>query len=196
MFTGIIETLGTLTDIRDEGTNRHFTVSSSLSDQLKVDQSVAHDGVCLTVVDVQGDQYTVTAVEETLTRTNLGQRRIGDKMNLERCTKVGDRLDGHIVQGHVDTTAKLVSCDARDGSWNLAFSHGSAEHHLTVQKGSITVNGVSLTVVDAGPEGFSVTVIPYTWEHTGFHALQVGDSVNLEFDIVGKYVAEMMSRRG
>ena len=196
MFTGIIETLGTLTDIRDEGTNRHFTVSSSLSDQLKVDQSVAHDGVCLTVVDVQGDQYTVTAVEETLTRTNLGQRRIGDKMNLERCTKVGDRLDGHIVQGHVDTTAKLVACDARDGSWNLALSHGSAEHHLTVQKGSITVNGVSLTVVDAGPEGFSVTVIPYTWEHTGFHALQVGDSVNLEFDIVGKYVAEMMSRRG
>lgn len=196
MFTGIIETLGTLTSIQDEGTNRHFTLKAALSRALKVDQSVAHDGVCLTVVAVKEDRYTVTAVEETLSRTNLGQRKVGDRVNLERCTKVGDRLDGHIVQGHVDTTATLASCEARDGSWNLAFTHGVEDHHLTVQKGSITVNGVSLTVVDAEPGGFSVTIIPYTWEHTGFHALNVGDSVNLEFDVVGKYVAEMMSRRG
>jgi len=196
MFTGIIETLGTLTSIQDEGTNRHFTLKAALSQALKVDQSVAHDGVCLTVVAVKEDRYTVTAVEETLSRTNLGQRKVGDRVNLERCTKVGDRLDGHIVQGHVDTTATLASCEARDGSWNLAFTHGVEDHHLTVQKGSITVNGVSLTVVDAEPGGFSVTIIPYTWEHTGFHALNVGDSVNLEFDVVGKYVAEMMSRRG
>jgi riboflavin synthase len=196
MFTGIIETLGTLTSIQDEGTNRHFTLKAALSHALKVDQSVAHDGVCLTVVAVKEDRYTVTAVEETLSRTNLGQRKVGDRVNLERCTKVGDRLDGHIVQGHVDTTATLASCEARDGSWNLAFTHGVEDHHLTVQKGSITVNGVSLTVVDAEPGGFSVTIIPYTWEHTGFHALNVGDSVNLEFDVVGKYVAEMMSRRG
>lgn len=190
MFTGIIETLGTLTSIQDEGTNRHFTLKAALSHALKVDQSVAHDGVCLTVVAVKEDRYTVTAVEETLSRTNLGQRKVGDRVNLERCTKVGDRLDGHIVQGHVDTTATLASCEARDGSWNLAFTHGVEDHHLTVQKGSITVNGVSLTVVDAEPGGFSVTIIPYTWEHTGFHALNVGDSVNLEFDVVGKYVAE------
>ncbi len=195
MFTGIIETLGTITALSNEGTNRHFTVKSPLATELKVDQSVAHDGVCLTVVDVEGDLYTVTAVEETLNRTNLGERKTGDRINLERCTKVGDRLDGHIVQGHVDTTARVQAIEERDGSWNLRFEHSVADHHLTVQKGSITVNGVSLTVVDAAPEGFSVTIIPYTWEHTGFHALSVGDAVNLEFDVVGKYVAEMMSRR-
>lgn len=195
MFTGIIETLGTLTDLRNEGTNRHFTVSSDIASALKVDQSVAHDGVCLTVVAVEGDRYTVTAVEETLLRTQLGDRAVGDVLNLERCTKVGDRLDGHIVQGHVDTTATVTDIEAREGSWNVRFAHPVADHHLTVQKGSITVNGVSLTVVDSDPEGFSVTIIPYTWEHTGFHRMSVGDRVNLEFDIVGKYVAEMMARR-
>lgn len=195
MFTGIIETLGTLTDLRDEGTNRHFTVSSDIASALKVDQSVAHDGVCLTVVAIEGDCYTVTAVEETLLRTQLGDRAVGDVLNLERCTKVGDRLDGHIVQGHVDTTATVTDIEAREGSWNVRFAHPVADHHLTVQKGSITVNGVSLTVVDSDPEGFSVTIIPYTWEHTGFHRMSVGDRVNLEFDIVGKYVAEMMARR-
>ncbi|MAC17671.1 MAG: riboflavin synthase [Flavobacteriales bacterium] len=196
MFTGIIETLGTLTDLRDEGTNRHFTLAAAIVPELKVDQSVAHDGVCLTVVAVDGDRYTVTAVEETLQRTQLGDRVVGDVVNLERCTKVGDRLDGHIVQGHVDTTAEVTGIEARDGSWNIRFAHPVADHHLTVQKGSITVNGVSLTVVDSGPEGFSVTIIPYTWEHTGFHRMAVGDKVNLEFDIVGKYVAEMMARQG
>lgn len=196
MFTGIIETLGTVIDIKDEGTNRHFTIQSELAPELKIDQSVAHDGVCLTVVDLAAGQYTVTAVEETLKRTQLGDLKVGDFVNLERCTKVGDRLDGHIVQGHVDTTGELVSCEARDGSWNLHFRHSPEDHHLTVGKGSITVNGVSLTVVDAHREGFSVTIIPYTWEHTGFHRMSEGDRVNLEFDIVGKYVAEMMARRG
>ena len=195
MFTGIIETLGTLTDLQDEGTNRHFTLTATMAPELKVDQSVAHDGVCLTVVAVEGDRYTVTAVEETLKRTQLGDRQVGDVLNIERCTKVGDRLDGHIVQGHVDTTATVTDIEARDGSWNVRFRHPVADHHLTVQKGSITVNGVSLTVVDADPEGFSVTVIPYTWEHTGFHRMAEGDRVNLEFDIVGKYVAAMMARR-
>ena len=196
MFTGIIETLGTLTDLQDEGTNRHFTLTADIAPELKVDQSVAHDGVCLTVVAIEGNRYTVTAVEETLLRTQLGDRAVGDVLNLERCTRVGDRLDGHIVQGHVDTTANVTSIEARDGSWNLRFTHPVDDHHLTVQKGSITVNGVSLTVVESDPEGFSVTIIPYTWEHTGFHRMAVGDRVNLEFDIVGKYVAEMMTRRG
>ena len=196
MFTGIIETLGTLTDLQDEGTNRHFTLTADIAPELKVDQSVAHDGVCLTVVAIEGNRYTVTAVEETLLRTQLGDRAVGDVLNLERCTRVGDRLDGHIVQGHVDTTANVTSIEARDGSWNLRFTPPVDDHHLTVQKGSITVNGVSLTVVESDPEGFSVTIIPYTWEHTGFHRMAVGDRVNLEFDIVGKYVAEMMTRRG
>ena len=183
------------------------SAENSRSNEASVSQSVAHDGVCLTVVEVDGDCYTVTAVEETLLRTQLGDRTVGDVLNLERCTKVGDRLDGHIVQGHVDTTATVtaidaispdapgVAVDARDGSWNVHFAHPEADHHLTVQKGSITVNGVSLTVVDSDPSGFSVTIIPYTWEHTGFHRMAVGDRVNLEFDIVGKYVAEMMARR-
>jgi riboflavin synthase len=195
MFTGIIETLGTLTAMRDEGTNRHFTLSSDITSELKVDQSVAHDGVCLTVVAIEGDQYTVTAVEETLQRTQLGERVVGDVLNLERCTKVGDRLDGHIVQGHVDTTATVTSIASRDGSWNVRFAHPVADHHLTVGKGSITVNGVSLTVVESDPDGFSVTIIPYTWTHTGFHRMSEGDRVNLEFDVVGKYVAAMMARR-
>ncbi|MBK12366.1 MAG: riboflavin synthase [Crocinitomicaceae bacterium] len=195
MFTGIIETLGTLKTLREEGTNRHFTLTSDIASELKVDQSVAHDGVCLTVVEVSGDHYTVTAVEETLQRTQLGERSVGDVLNLERCSKIGDRLDGHIVQGHVDTTATVTAIEERGGSWNVHFAHSEAEHHLTVQKGSITVNGVSLTVVDSNPQGFSVTIIPYTWENTGFHRIAVGDRVNLEFDIVGKYVAEMMARR-
>jgi len=196
MFTGIIEAMGRIDAVKAEGTNRHFTLEADLAPELKVDQSVAHDGVCLTVVAVEGRNYTVTAVEETLTRTTLGQWSAGDVVNLERCTRLGDRLDGHIVQGHVDTTAEVVTIDARDGSWNVAFRHAVAAHHLTVSKGSITVNGVSLTVVDASAEGFSITVIPYTWEHTGFHRLRPGDQVNLEFDVVGKYVAELMSRQG
>ncbi len=195
MFTGIIETLGTLKALREEGTNRHLTLTANIASELKVDQSVAHDGVCLTVVEVSGDDYTVTAVEETLQRTQLGERSVGDVLNLERCSKVGDRLDGHIVQGHVDTTATVTAIEEREGSWNVHFAHSEADHHLTVQKGSITVNGVSLTVVESNPQGFSVSIIPYTWEHTGFHRMAIGDRVNIEFDIVGKYVAEMMARR-
>ena len=195
MFTGIIESMATVRAIREEGTNRHFTLEAEMAAELKIDQSVAHDGVCLTVVAIEGNTYTVTAVEETLNRTNLGRWAVGGVVNVERCTCVGDRLDGHIVQGHVDTTAEVLSIEDRDGSWNIRFTHTPAPHHLTVAKGSITVNGVSLTVVDAAPDGFSITVIPYTWEHTGFHRLQTGERVNLEFDVVGKYVAELMSRR-
>lgn len=195
MFTGIIESMGRILEVQTEGTNRHFTLEADMAKELKVDQSVAHDGVCLTVVAVKDGRYTVTAVEETLSRTTLSDWAEGDMVNLERCTRIGDRLDGHIVQGHVDTTAIVTEIDPRDGSWNVAFKHAPGVHHLTVAKGSITVNGVSLTVVDAGPEGFSITVIPYTWEHTGFHRLQPGSRVNLEFDVVGKYVAELMSRR-
>jgi len=187
--------MGTILDVRTEGTNRHFTFSAEMTSELKVDQSVAHDGVCLTVVSIGGEQYTVTAVEETLARTTLGTWKVGDVVNLERCTRLGDRLDGHIVQGHVDTTAKVVDIDARDGSWNVAFRHARAPHHLTVAKGSITVNGVSLTVVDSTEDGISITVIPYTWEHTGFHRLKTGDLVNLEFDVVGKYVATLVARQ-
>lgn len=195
MFTGIIETTGRITAVRTEGTNRHFEVESAITGELKVDQSVAHDGVCLTVVAVEGDRYTVTAVEETLLRTNLGDWAVGETVNLERCTQVGHRLDGHIVQGHVDTTASVVSIEAREGSWNIAFRHAVAPGNLTVAKGSITVNGVSLTVVDSSPDGFTVTIIPYTWEHTGFHRLREGDRVNIEFDVVGKYVAELFARQ-
>ena len=181
--------------IEKEGTNVHLTLSSPFTSELKIDQSLAHNGCCLTVVEINGDEYVVTAIKETIDKTNLSDWSAGTKVNLERCMMMNGRLDGHIVQGHVDTTATLASCEARDGSWNLAFTHGVEDHHLTVQKGSITVNGVSLTVVDAEPGGFSVTIIPYTWEHTGFHALNVGDSVNLEFDVVGKYVARMMAGR-
>jgi riboflavin synthase len=195
MFTGIIECMGRIRSIRDEGTNRHFTFEAGIVSELQVDQSVAHDGVCLTVVEIHGDTYTVTAVEETLKRTTLGAWKEGQSVNLERCTRVGGRLDGHIVQGHVDTTAEVLSIDDRGGSWNLSFRHAAEDRHVTVSKGSITVNGVSLTVVDAAADRFSITVIPYTWEHTGFHALVPGDHVNLEFDIVGKYVAELLSRR-
>ena len=187
--------MGTILEVRTEGTNRHFTLNAEMAAELKVDQSVAHDGVCLTVVSVEGQRYTVTAVEETLSRTTLGTWEVDDVVNLERCTRLGDRLDGHIVQGHVDTTAEVVGIDARDGSWNVAFQHPRAPHHLTVNKGSITVNGVSLTVVGSSADGFSITVIPYTWEHTGFHRLKSGDRVNLEFDVVGKYVAALVARQ-
>lgn len=186
--------MGLIRSIRDEGTNRHFILEVAMVGELQVDQSVAHDGVCLTVVDIQGDTYTVTAVEETLSRTTLGDWTEGKRVNLERCTRVGGRLDGHIVQGHVDTTAEVVSIDDRGGSWNVVFHHQVDNRHVAVAKGSITVNGVSLTVVDAAADRFSITVIPYTWEHTGFHALTKGDRVNLEFDIVGKYVAELLAR--
>lgn len=190
MFTGIIEETGVVKDIRKEGENVHFTLSSPFTHELKIDQSVAHNGVCLTVVENRGDEYVVTAIKETLDKTNLGEWQVGTKVNLERCMTMGGRLDGHIVQGHVDTTAQCIDIEDQDGSWKFTFRYNSDD--VTVEKGSITVNGTSLTVVDSGQKSFSVCIIPYTFEHTNFHQLKVGDKVNLEFDIIGKYVAKLI----
>ncbi len=192
MFTGIIEGLGLVEAIEKEGENVHFTVSSAFTHELKIDQSVAHNGCCLTVVKIEGDQYVVTAIKETLDKTNLGQWRSGTKVNLERCMVMNGRLDGHIVQGHVDTTATCVGIEDQNGSYKFTFEYTSDD--VTVEKGSVTINGTSLTVVDSVKNGFSVCIIPYTFEHTNFHTLKLGDQVNLEFDIIGKYVAKMMAR--
>lgn len=195
MFTGIIETIGTIVAINPDRGNRQFAIKSSLADELRVDQSVAHNGVCLTVTSVQNNTYTVTAIEETLNRSNLGFLKAGDGINLERSMPMNGRLDGHLVQGHVDTTAMCESINERDGSWHFTFRYKSGEAgHLTVEKGSVCVDGVSLTVVRSEPEIFSVAVIPYTFEHTNFKVLRKGDLVNVEFDILGKYVAAYMQR--
>lgn len=196
MFTGIIEQNGRIEKVEHEGSNVHFTVAASFADELQVDQSVAHDGVCLTVVEQTPRTYVVTAIQETMERTSLGQWKEGSVVNLERCTQLGGRLDGHLVQGHVDTTAKLKEVRDEDGSWVLHFSHGVHPEYVTVPKGSITVNGISLTVVASHPDGFSVAIIPYTWEHTNLHTLRPGDAVNLEFDVIGKYVARLLSQQG
>lgn len=193
MFTGIIEQLGTIVRIQQEQTNFHFFVEAAFTNELKVDQSVAHNGVCLTVVAIEGAVFQVTAIQETLDRTNLGKWQVGDPVNLERCTKIGDRLDGHIVQGHVDTIGTCTHIENRDGSWEFHFSYDSPD--VTVEKGSITINGVSLTVVESKERSFSVCIIPFTYEHTNFKHLKVGDLVNLEFDIIGKYVAKLLSKR-
>lgn len=190
MFTGIIETIGTVKAIEKEGSNIHFTLSSSFTNELKIDQSVAHDGVCLTVVSINGDNYTVTAIQETLQRTQLANWSVGSLINLERCMKLGDRLDGHLVQGHVDTTATCTKIEDFNGSIKFHFAYTSS--HLTVEKGSITINGVSLTVVDSNVNDFSVCIIPYTLEHTNFKSFQKGTTVNLEFDIIGKYLEKQM----
>ena len=192
MFTGIIEQLGHVTTIQKEGENIHFTVKSHFTNELKVDQSVAHNGTCLTVVSINDDEYKVTAILETLEKTNLGEWKVGTKVNLERCMQMNGRLDGHIVQGHVDTTAICTNIEDQNGSWKYTFEYTA--NQITVEKGSITVNGVSLTVVDSKDKQFSVCIIPYTFEHTNFHQLQVGDKINLEFDIIGKYVAKMMGK--
>jgi len=194
MFTGIIETIGTIRQIEKDGGNSHFTIESEISRELKIDQSVAHDGVCLTVVELGDNAYRVTAIKESLEVTRLGEWKVGGTVNLERCMPATGRFDGHIVQGHVDTTALVTKIENDNGSWRFYFSHQLNPGFVTVKKGSITINGVSLTVVDSSPDSFSVAIIPYTFEHTGFKNLQVGDSVNLEFDIVGKYVAEMLKR--
>lgn len=196
MFTGIIEQTGRIAQVEREGTNVHFTVLADFANEVKVDQSVAHDGVCLTVVEQQASTYVVTAIQETMDRTSLGQWKEGSVVNLERCTQLGGRLDGHLVQGHVDTTATLSSVRDEQGSWVLGFAHAAHPEFVTVPKGSITVNGISLTVVDSRPDGFSVAIIPYTWEHTNLHTLQPGDRVNLEFDVIGKYVARLLSQQG
>ncbi len=192
MFTGIIETLGRVVKTNVESGNVRLTIHSEIASELKVDQSISHNGVCLTVVAIQGNEYEVIAVDETLKRTNLGKFKSGDEVNLERCMRLGDRLDGHIVQGHVDTTAIVKDVVEADGSWMIYFEYKKAPGYITVQKGSICVNGVSLTVVDSGDDNFSVTIIPYTWEHTNFHAFRAGTTVNLEFDIIGKYVARLL----
>ncbi len=194
MFTGIIETLAKVQKIEKEGTNVNFTFSSAITNELKIDQSVAHNGVCLTVVGIQEGEYVVTAIQETLKRTNLGDLKEGDEINLERCTQVGARLDGHIVQGHVDQTATCTKVEENDGSWNFHFEYAPTGN-ITVEKGSITINGVSLTVVDSGVNTFSVSIIPYTFEHTNFKDFSAGTKVNLEFDIVGKYVSKLVALR-
>ena len=172
MFTGIIETLGTVTGIEHEQNNIHFRIRSAFTGELKIDQSVAHNGVCLTVVDISGDEYVVTAIRETLDKTNLGNWEAGSKVNLERCMLMNGRLDGHIVQGHVDCTATCTAVEDQDGSWKYTFLYDP--DFVTVEKGSVTVNGVSLTVVDSTDKGFSVCIIPYTFDHTNFHALKAG----------------------
>jgi riboflavin synthase len=195
MFTGIIETLGKVEKLEKEGGNLHLTVSSNITSELKIDQSVAHNGVCLTVVAIEGEQYTVTAIEETLNKTNLGELAVGDTINLERAMVLGARLDGHIVQGHVDQTAICTSISEQDGSWVFGFEYDSKLNNVTIEKGSITVDGVSLTVVDSKKDSFSVAIIPYTYEHTRFHTYKVGSTVNLEFDVIGKYVARLLELR-
>lgn len=191
MFTGIIETLGTITALEKEQENLHITVRSSLTNELKIDQSVAHNGVCLTVIAIDGDQYTVTAIQETILKTTVSDWKIGDKVNLERAMKLGDRLDGHIVQGHVDQIGYCKSIREADGSWYFTFEYDPALHNITIEKGSVTINGTSLTVVDSNKNEFSVAIIPYTFEHTNFHTFRVGTKINLEFDVVGKYVARL-----
>lgn len=195
MFTGIIETLGKVEKLEKEGGNLHITVSSNITQELKIDQSVSHNGVCLTVVSIEGSSYTVTAIEETLSKTSLGTLKVGDAVNLERAMLLGARLDGHIVQGHVDQTAVCISIAEKDGSWFFTFQYDSKLNNITIEKGSITVDGVSLTVVDSKKDSFSVAIIPYTYEHTRFHTYKEGTVVNLEFDVVGKYVARLLELR-
>lgn len=194
MFTGIIETLGEITAIRTEGTNVHYTIQSEISGALKIDQSVAHNGVCLTVVALAGDTHTVTAIDETLQKTNLSGLKQGSKVNLERCMQMNGRLDGHIVQGHVDQTATCIKRAELGGSWEYRFKYDQASGNVTVEKGSVCINGISLTVVGSASDEFSVFIIPYTFEHTNLQEVQEGDTVNIEFDIIGKYVARLISR--
>lgn len=192
MFTGIIETLGTVTSLRKEQENLHITVSSTISKDLKIDQSVAHNGICLTVVSQNEESHTVTAIYETLQKTNLGSIQEGSLVNLERCMQMNGRLDGHIVQGHVDQTGICMGLEEQEGSWFYTFSYDEDKGNVTVEKGSICVNGISLTVVNSKPGQFSVAIIPYTYEHTNLQSVKPGDMVNLEFDIIGKYVARLM----
>lgn len=192
MFTGIIEVLGKVEKIEKEGTNVHYTLSSSITNELKIDQSVSHNGVCLTVIDLSGDQYTVTAIEETLKRTNIGQLQVGDLVNIERAMSAAARFDGHFVQGHVDTTADCVAIEKLDGSWYFTFRYAVKPEWLLVDKGSVCINGVSLTVVEPKGDTFSVAIIPFTFEHTSFGQLRVGQKVNLEFDMIGKYITKYM----
>jgi riboflavin synthase len=194
MFTGIIEEVGEIVRIEKEQTNVHFDIKAELAKELKIDQSVAHNGVCLTVVSLEPstNTYRVTAIDETLQKTNLGFMKVGSKVNLERGAQINSRLDGHIVQGHVDQTAVCTEAKTHDGSWTYRFEYDSKHKNVTIEKGSITINGVSLTVVDSEINAFSVAIIPYTYEHTTFKYLKKGDTINLEFDVIGKYVKRLM----
>ncbi|MCP4052567.1 riboflavin synthase [Mesoflavibacter sp. SCSIO 43206] len=191
MFTGIIETLGKVTNLVTEKDNLHITIESEITHELKIDQSVAHNGVCLTVVAIDNNQYTVTAIKETLDKTNIGNLIFDSTVNLERAMKLGERLDGHIVQGHVDQTATCIDVKETEGSWLFTFEYDPKLNNVTIEKGSITVNGVSLTVVNSQKNSFSVAIIPYTFEHTNFKTFKVGTVVNLEFDVIGKYVKRL-----
>lgn len=197
MFSGIVEEAAPIVNLKRDNGNLHLTLKSSFAQELKIDQSVAHNGVCLTVVDIDGDCYTVTAIQETLERSNLGSLKVGDKVNLERSMLMNGRLDGHIVQGHVDQTARCTQIDLVDGSRYYTFTYDldpkmAAKGYMTVEKGSVTVNGVSLTVCNSQDNSFQVAIIPYTYEHTNFHQIEVGSLVNLEFDIIGKYISRIM----
>jgi riboflavin synthase len=196
MFTGIIESIGIISDIKKDQGNVHLTIQTNITNELKIDQSVAHNGVCLTVVEIFDNKHVVTAIQETINKTTLGEWQIGDKVNIERAMKLGDRLDGHIVQGHVDQTAVCTSIQEKSGSWEFTFEYDTALNNITIEKGSITVNGTSLTVVNSAKNSFSVAIIPYTYEHTIFHTFEIGTKVNLEFDVVGKYIARMYELRG
>jgi riboflavin synthase len=192
MFTGIIETMGKVVGLSKHSGNLDLIISSPISHELKIDQSVSHNGVCLTVVEVKGDTHRVTAIDETLKKTNLQFLQTGDEVNLERCMKIGDRLDGHIVQGHVDQTASCIAVEEQNGSWLYQFRYAPSRNNLIVDKGSICVNGISLTAFDAVGDTFKVAIIPYTYQYTSIHQVTKGSLVNLEFDVIGKYVARMM----
>ena len=192
MFTGIIEDIGIVSNLKSEFDNLHISIKSKMTSELKIDQSVAHNGVCLTVVAIDNDVYTVTAIKETLDKTSLNHLVVNDKVNLERAMILGDRLDGHIVQGHVDQTASCTEVKAENGSWLFTFKYDSSLNNVTIEKGSITVNGTSLTVVNSKKDSFGVAIIPYTYDHTNFNTFNVGTIVNLEFDVLGKYVAKLV----
>lgn len=195
MFTGIIETLGIVQEVKKEQDNIHIIIDSTLANELKIDQSVAHNGICLTVVAIEDNHYTVTAIGETIKKTNISNWKVGDYVNLERAMKLGDRLDGHIVQGHVDQTGICVVAKETHGSWFYTFEYNPDLNNITIEKGSITVNGVSLTVVDSEENNFSVAIIPYTYEHTNFNSFVTGTKVNLEFDVIGKYVSRLYGNK-
>ena len=195
MFTGIIETLGIIKEIQKDQENLHLTVASVITNELKIDQSVAHNGICLTVVKINENEYTVTAIKETIDKTSIGTWKTGDVLNLERAMKLGDRLDGHIVQGHVDQTGVCTNIEEANGSWVFTFEYDTKQNNITIEKGSITINGTSLTVVNSELNSFSVAIIPYTYEHTNFNTFNIGSIINLEFDVIGKYVARLNELR-
>ncbi|WP_322550907.1 riboflavin synthase [Flavobacterium psychraquaticum] len=195
MFTGIIETLGIIKEIQKDQENLHLTVVSEITNELKIDQSIAHNGICLTVVKIEQNEYTITAIKETIDKTSIGFWKAGDILNLERAMKLGDRLDGHIVQGHVDQTGVCTKIEEANGSWVFTFAYDSSLQNITIEKGSITINGTSLTVVNSKLNSFSVAIIPYTYEHTNFHSFKIGTVVNLEFDVIGKYIARLNDLR-